>query len=105
MSRASQSPPALKTAGALFLAGIWAPAIFDHGDAPASTLIGAFLVMALVVFIMLRASRIAWTLVLIVVAIGVVGVTLNGSWWDVLLRLLPLPFLLAPESRRYIWNR
>lgn len=105
MTGVSESPPALKVAGTLFLAGLWVPAIFDHGDAAASTFIGAFLLTALVVVAALRGSRIGWTLMLLVVAIGVIGVALNGSGWDVLLRLLPLPFLLAPESRSYVWIR
>lgn len=101
----SQSPAALKAAGALFLAGLWAPAIFNRGDAPASTFIGAILVTTLVVLALLRGSRIGWSLMLLVAAIGAVAVALVGSWWEVLLRLLPLPFLLAPESRGYIWSR
>ncbi|HVQ58296.1 MAG TPA: hypothetical protein VMS60_05235 [Solirubrobacterales bacterium] len=105
MIRANQSPAALKIAGALFLAGLWAPAVFNRGDAPASTFLAAILVTALVVLAVLRGSRVGWVLILLVVVIGVVAVSLVGSWWEVLLRLLPLPFLLAPESRGYVWNR
>lgn len=105
MTRIGQSPFALKVAGVAFLAGLWVPAIFDHGDAAASIFIGAVLLTVAPVVFMLRGSRIAWVLTLLLAAGGIVGVALNGSWWDVLVRVLPVPFLLAPESRIYAWDR
>jgi hypothetical protein len=61
--------------------------------------------IALIAIFLLRGSRVAWTLL---VASGVVGLLMapfeSSAWWNVVLTLVSLGFLLAPSSRRFVWR-
>jgi hypothetical protein len=41
---------------------------------------------------------------LAVIAAGVIGVIVNGSWWETVITAAPLDLLLVPDSRGYVWG-
>ncbi|MDX6603042.1 MAG: hypothetical protein QOF13_2244 [Solirubrobacterales bacterium] len=105
MAIVRESPLSLKLSAILFLAAFWGPVAVNHGSAPLSTYLGAFaLTLAPLIFV-LRGSRIAWIVSVALMAASVVGVLVNGTLWETLIRAAPLVLLLVPESPRYIWGR
>lgn len=88
-----------------FLAGLFAPLLLRGTNAPARTVVSAVVVVGVILFYVLRGSRFAWVVAVVVMAGGVVGVALNGTWWETLIRLSLLGLLLLPASRAFVWRR
>lgn len=80
-------------------------ALLFGGDASLRIYVQAFLVLLVLVVFLLRGSRIAWTLCVLGEGVVIVSVLLRGRWgWGVFYVALLLA-LLAPEARRYVWQK
>jgi hypothetical protein len=105
VARIRETPWPLWLATIGFLVALFAPVLLEGTAAPARTVVGGFIVVGVILFYVLLASRFAWVIAVVVMAGGVAGVALNGTWWETLIRLFLLGLLLLPVSRAYVWQR
>jgi hypothetical protein len=105
MRRFGESPWTLWLAAIGFLAALFVPMLFVGTEAPARTVVGAIAVVGVVLLYVIRGSRFAWVVALVLMAGGAVGVAINGALWEVPVRLALLGLLLVPASRAFVWQR
>jgi hypothetical protein len=104
MERIRESPWTLWVAAIGFLVALFVPMLFAETTAPARTVIGAVVVVGVVLLYVVRGSRLAWVVAVVVMTGGAIGVAVNGTWWEALLRLSLLGLLLVPASRAFVWQ-
>ncbi len=75
------------------------------GDVPVAPIVVSNLFYLGILYLVLRGSRIAWT-ILVVLSLGALAIVVAaGRWPEAVFYAILLPLLLAPNSQRYVWGR
>lgn len=105
MSRLRESPRPLQVVAIAWLAWFALGSLLYGGGAPIRVYVFAFIVLLTVAVILLRGSRIAWVLVVLVNSVALVSALFRGEWWWALFHLALLAVLLTVEVRWFIWHQ
>lgn len=105
VSRFRESPLAIRLYAIGFFLLVWAPVPFTHGNAPAGTFIAALLLTLIPFVLLLRGSRVAWIVLLLIEAAALIFNLLVGPRWPVVVEVILVALLLAPSSRAFVWRR
>lgn len=105
VSRFRASPLAIRLYAVGFFLLVWAPVPFDHGSAPAGTFVAAFLLTLIPFVFLLRGSRIAWIVLLVIEVAALILNLLVGPRWPAVVEAILVALLLAPSSRAFVWRR
>lgn len=79
--------------------------IVNGGDAPLRIYVLAFVFLLVAMIFLLRGSRLAWLLLVVVSSVVAVSFVSRGIWAWAVFHVAMLLLLLAPEPRRYVWRQ
>jgi hypothetical protein len=103
VARIREGPGVLWAFAVAWLGWFALTALLYGGDAPFRTFAGAFVVMAVAAFFLLRGSRVAWALLVLTNGAAALSLLHRDIPWG-FFHLALLAALFAPEARRYVWH-